>query len=257
MFKAFIIDDNKYAAEAVYMLFHWKELDIDKVEIINVPNGLMERILSEKPHVIFIDIEIHDVSGLDIITKCRERNFDALFVIISGHDNFKYAHTAANLGVLYYMLKPLDPSDVDIVTQRLKKALEQRYDNTSSAPAEYNPAVSNELWTKINLYVKENYQTKLHVQDICNHFFISPRTFFNVFKNNTDKTFVEYLTKIRIEKAQELLLTTSETLTKIAENVGIGDYYYFNRVFKKMVGITPLKYRKQGGVLDYAQKNEN
>ena len=120
MFRAFIIDDNKYAVEATYHALCWEELGVSQIEKIYTSNGLTQRILKEKPHLVFIDIEMHDVSGLDIIDECKAKGSDALFVIITGHDNFKYAHAAVNLGVVYYLLKPIDPDDVAILTKKLK-----------------------------------------------------------------------------------------------------------------------------------------
>ncbi len=123
MFQAFIVDDDKFAVEATCKMFPWQELNVTQIEKIYSPNGLAERILTEKPQIVFIDIEMGDVSGLDIMRRCKADNSDALFVIISGHDNFDYAHTAVNLGAIYYLLKPIDFADVENVTAKLKQAL--------------------------------------------------------------------------------------------------------------------------------------
>ena len=52
MFKAFIVDDDKFVAEATYMMFPWDELNVDKIEKIYDPQGLTEKILLEKPNLI-------------------------------------------------------------------------------------------------------------------------------------------------------------------------------------------------------------
>ena len=56
MFHAFIIDDDPISIEATYILFPWEELGITKIDKIDSPTGLVDRILAEKPHVVFIDI---------------------------------------------------------------------------------------------------------------------------------------------------------------------------------------------------------
>lgn len=252
MYTTFIIDDDTYAVDVVEMMFDWNELNVDHIEKIYSPDGLVDRISSEKPHICFIDIELYDVSGLDIIAECRKQNSDTLFIIISGHDDFQYARDAVALDVLYYLLKPIDTDDVEAVTKKLQKAL-----INLSKPKETNtdadvilPGETDELWRKIQTYIEENYQKKLNVQDICSYFYISQRVFFKTFKRNTDETFIEYLTRVRINRAKELLLTTSKTLPEIADAVGIGDYYYFSKIFKKVTGTAPLKFRKCGGVSD-------
>ena len=132
MFRAFIADDDEFAVEATYQMFPWKELNVTKIEKIYSPCGLADKILTEKPQIVFIDIEMGDVSGLDIIRQCKEEDSDTIFVIISGHDNFHYAHTAVNLGAIYYLLKPIDFSDVKNVTEKLTRALEKNMRNDIS-----------------------------------------------------------------------------------------------------------------------------
>ena len=112
MFRAFIADDDTFAVEATYKMFPWEELNVTAVEKIYSPIGLAEKIMTEKPEIVFIDIEMGSVSGLDVMRRCKEEKSDAVFVIISGHDNFDYAHTAMNLGAIYYLLKPIDFADV-------------------------------------------------------------------------------------------------------------------------------------------------
>lgn len=251
MYTAFIIDDDTFAVDVVDMIFPWQELGVGHIERIYSPEGLVNRILVEKPHICFIDIELHDVSGLDIITDCCRQKSDTLFIIISGHDNFKYARDAVNLDVLYYLLKPITDEDVKVVTQKLQKALEERFiSNAGGKEQESDLKDPDELWIKIRTFIEENYQKKLCVQDVCSHFYISQRSFFKIFKNNTSETFVEYLTRIRVNKSKELLLTSGMALPEIAEAVGINDYYYFNKIFKKVTGVTPVRFRKRRGVSD-------
>lgn len=242
VFHAFIVDDDKYAAEATYKMFPWKELNVSHVVQIYTPTGLTERILTEKPNIVFIDIEMGNVSGLEIIKECQEKNVDSIFIIISGHDNFSYAHTAVNIGAFYYLLKPIGIEDVETVTKKLKVALSR---HIIEDIAEEEP--QNDLWSKMLDYIEKNYTKKIQVQDICQKLLISPTTFYNVFKTNANETFIEYLTHFRLDKAKTLLKTTQLSIPEIAEAVGIKDHYYFNKIFKRHTHVTPQKYRTQRG----------
>ncbi len=239
MFRAFIVDDDKYSAEATYRMFPWEELNINQVDKIYNPAGLTERILKEKPDVVFIDIEMGAVSGLDIIRNCNEQGSSSLFIIISGHDNFNYAHTAVNLGAIYYLLKPIDLSDVENVTQKLKRLLTK----PDISLVEEEPP--KDLWDKIVNFIKKNYMKKIQAQDICSELYISSTTFYNAFKANSDETFIEYLTHYRLEKAMLLLRSSSKSIHEVAESVGIKDHYYFSKIFKKYTGMTALEYKNK------------
>jgi two-component system, response regulator YesN len=91
--------------------------------------------------------------------------------------------------------------------------------------------------------INNNYYSEITLKDISDKINISYNYMVTIFKNEMGIGFNEYLCKIRIEKAKELLYITSYKIYEIAEMVGYNDAAYFCTVFKKMVGITPLDFR--------------
>ncbi|MDR0270265.1 response regulator transcription factor [Paenibacillus sp.] len=93
-------------------------------------------------------------------------------------------------------------------------------------------------------YIETHYaEEKMSLQDICRHVLMSTSYFSLVFKQHTGETFVEYLTRIRMEKAKEMLQHTTMKFYEIAGKVGYGDPNYFSILFKKHAGMTPREYR--------------
>jgi two-component system response regulator YesN len=76
---------------------------------------------------------------------------------------------------------------------------------------------------------------------------VSPSYFSSIFRQKTGVTFVEYLTRLRMEKAKELLLCSDCSSTEIGYTVGYKDPHYFSSLFKKMYGCTPKEYRMHRG----------
>ena len=72
---------------------------------------------------------------------------------------------------------------------------------------------------------------------------ISPYYFSKLFKEETDQTFVEYLTGLRVEKAKEMLISPAASIKEVCMAVGYSDPNYFSRIFKKVTGRTPTEYR--------------
>ena len=66
-----------------------------------------------------------------------------------------------------------------------------------------------------------------------------------IFSQNMQKTFVEYMTEKRIDKAKKLLKQTDKTSGEIAKEVGYKDAHYFSFVFKKLQGCSPREYRAE------------
>ena len=83
------------------------------------------------------------------------------------------------------------------------------------------------------------------VEMLCRHLHISPSYFSLVFKKETKKTFHQYLTELRMDKALTLLSTTDLKTAGVAKQVGIPDPSYFSYCFKKHFGFSPSAARKQ------------
>lgn len=96
-------------------------------------------------------------------------------------------------------------------------------------------------------YIRENYMENLSLEMAASRFHFSPSYFSVLFKACSGMGFSEYLTAVRIQKAQELLRHTSLKVYEISEKVGYKDAAYFNRIFRKEVGISPYKYRQISG----------
>lgn len=75
---------------------------------------------------------------------------------------------------------------------------------------------------------------------------MSPSYFSSIFSKEAGKTFVEYLTEVRIEKAKEFLMCSSMKMSEIGYEVGYKDPHYFSYIFKKVQGCSPKEYRARG-----------
>lgn len=96
------------------------------------------------------------------------------------------------------------------------------------------------------LYLKQHYSDEdLSLSRICKYVHMSTSYFSSVFKSQTGKTFVEYLTGERISNAKELLKFTSLKTYDIASRVGYQDPHYFSMLFKKITGDSPTEYRQR------------
>lgn len=97
---------------------------------------------------------------------------------------------------------------------------------------------------KAESYIRSNFSNpKLSLQTVTDYLAVSTSYFSSVFKSRTGLTFVEYLTKLRMDKARQILAHTERRTYEVAEDVGFSDPHYFSAAFKRVTGMTPREYR--------------
>lgn len=103
---------------------------------------------------------------------------------------------------------------------------------------------------KIVAYIRQNLNAKITLEDMARYVAMNKSYLSRLFKKEMGKAFQDYLADVRMEKAGELLLSTDRKIADIAEDVGYGDIFYFNRVFKNHYKMSPSEYKKRASIHD-------
>lgn len=94
-------------------------------------------------------------------------------------------------------------------------------------------------------YIVRNYNTEITLDQLSQQFYVSKYYLSRIFKEITGFAVTEYINIQRVKKAQDLLAEEEYNITEIAERLGYESITYFEKVFKRYVETTPLKYRKK------------
>lgn len=105
---------------------------------------------------------------------------------------------------------------------------------------------STRLVEKIKNYLEKNYQENITLKMLEDEFFFNASYISRVFKAKTGENYSDYLLRIRIERAKELLVTTEYSVSKVSQMAGFKNPKYFSRIFKEIVGVQPITYRNEG-----------
>ncbi|WP_418718436.1 helix-turn-helix domain-containing protein [Candidatus Allofournierella merdipullorum] len=92
-------------------------------------------------------------------------------------------------------------------------------------------------------HTETHYYEKVTLEQLAQRVFLSPAYLSRVFKEETGTAFNDYLNAVRIAKARQLLLHEDLRVTDVASAVGFDDQSYFTKVFRRVTGMTPLRYR--------------
>ena len=179
--------------------------------------------------------------------KYEERMFryHAIYDVI-----FQCTHVISNLGGKVKEILP-DISEKDIVNmvglekERLIEELSKIVITTIEYRKKNCVSKYSEIIWRAKNYIFDHYSDSgLSLNEVASQVNLSPNHFSMVFSNETQTTFIEFLTKTRIENAKKLLADTDLKLSIIANHVGYNEPQYFSYIFKKYNNQTPSAYRE-------------
>lgn len=131
--------------------------------------------------------------------------------------------------------------------QILLLVVREVYDVNPERTKGYNFESYNKSYAvkRIINYLNENYEHKISLEQIAHNMYLSPVYISKIFKEETGESPINYLIKIRLEKARDILThSDSRSIKNIANSVGYDDVYHFSKLFKKYYGVAPLYFKR-------------
>lgn len=253
MNKVLIVEDEDIIRKGLMFMAKWSQYDCVIVgEAVNGYDGLRQ-IEEKRPDIVIVDINMPEKDGLSMIEESIHiYGYDA--VIISGYSEFSYAKKAISLGVCEYLLKPINFNELYPILEKIiakrnhlqrlsqdKKQIDIEKARLHLISVE-EPSHSNKYVTIMLESIRSRYQNRLSLTDISIECGMSCTYLNTKLKQYTGYTFNDYLNRYRIQQAVKLLNDSDLKVYEIADAVGFSDYKYFIKVFKKYIGISPVKF---------------
>lgn len=162
-----------------------------------------------------------------------KRNLDQGIIILG-----PYSHDINNDLNIVYKPKSLIPHLFNFFHSIWKNIHNEKYEDIEIKP--YSLHVKKAID-----YLNVNYQLDIDLTTISEYLKVNKCYFCSLFKNETGKTFTQFLNELRVEKSKDLLTNNDTSLLDIALNVGFNSQNYYNIVFKKVTNQTPSEYRNK------------
>jgi len=250
VYRLILVDDEPWALAGLRKIVKQQEKLFDIAAETTNPVEALGLIRQLKPDAVFTDIRMPEVSGIDLMKIIRSEGLETEFVIISGFAEFSYAQESLRLGAFDYCLKPLQLKEADKLLKTLWEYLEEKNKQNNLNAEESLPILAggeyvNPDFMELLAYMKANFQNEMSLLSLAEKFHLNHTYCSELFSKITNKNYSKYLSKLRIDNACRLLESTSMSIEQIAYKTGFNDYYYFSKVFKKITGLSPLKYRKK------------
>lgn len=236
MYKVMIIDDEKSLRNLLKLTVNWNQLGLEVcgeassgIEAINIIDEL-------RPDIVFVDIKMPFMDGIEFSRIAIKQYPRLKIVVLTAMNEFEYARQCVGIGVKEYLTKPIVRSEVNETLQRLVRELDESAASESQREVNERSSVSYGGMNNICTFIKENYKnSEINLTYVANKFGFNPSYLSRKFKEETGMSFIDYVTRCRMEKALELLrMKTAMYIT--AKEVGIPDPNYFSKCFKKYTG---------------------
>lgn len=206
-----------------------------------------------RPDIIFMDIALPEMGGLDAAEKIRKFAPDACISILTAYNDFHFAQRAVGLGIFSYLLKPIRPEAIKDVLKRMMERVDKQREYAHIRTFDMIQPISeedgqsgkkNDFVDESIRYITQHYKERLTLQMVASRVYVNPQYFSRVFRCETGVAFTEYINSLKIQYACKLLETTNYPVYRISSECGFTDPSYFNRVFSARMNITPKQYRK-------------
>lgn len=249
-----IVDDEPLAVQGILDGVNWETLNFDKVLTANSYAEAASVFKNTYVDVLVSDIEMPGESGLKLIAYVNEHSANTECIILTAHDEFDYARTAVRLNCMEYVLKPIRYQLLTEILHRAEEKVALRRKNEQirqygeqyidSLAKETRGETANALEQAV-AYIEGHLAEELSVRDLAAGCYVSADHLTRLFKKKYGMTVSEFIQDRRITLAGELLSRGDQTISMVANTVGIGNYSYFTEQFKKRYGMTPREYQKK------------
>ncbi|WNC13668.1 response regulator [Brevibacillus brevis] len=244
MYKVLLVEDEQVIREGLKTLIEKVIGGFTVAAEAADGNEALHYLRTEMPDLIVTDIRMREVDGLAMIAKVREMYEDLPIVIISGYGDFQYAQKALKHKVTDYLLKPIDRIELAGTLEKIRQSLERKKQPRDPAPS--GGGEERQIIRKVKAYIQDHTDGDLRLQTVAEVVHLHPIYLSQLFKTETGENISDYVTRMRMNRAKQLLRQTSLKVYDISRLVGYQSPKHFMIVFKKEVGMTPGSYREGG-----------
>ncbi|GLX69706.1 response regulator transcription factor [Paenibacillus glycanilyticus] len=244
MYNLLITDDESEIRNGLSNYFPWHEFGYRVVGQASDGEEALAFIAGQPVDVLLCDIRMPALTGIEVAERLFRQQSEVKVVLLSGFREFEYAQSAMQYGVRRYLTKPTKYAEIAEVFGQLRNELDQ----TKQLPAV--PALAPDIPSgdqtieKVKAYLHDHLASAT-LESAARHVFLNPYYLSKYFKTKTGENFSDFLTKLRMDKAAELLRATGSKTYEISEAVGYSNAKNFTRMFRSYFGVTPREYRNE------------
>ena len=241
MYNLIIIDDEIEIRKGLADYFDWETLGFIVLETFESPFAALEYMGKHRVDAALTDVRMPSMSGLEFARRILENEMGTKIVFLSGYKEFDYIKKALEYKAVDYLLKPATSKEIDRVFSGIRKTLDGERKPDDSQAEDTSEDRQAARFRRLKQYIEENYSTT-SLEDAAGFMKMNPYYLSKYFKKMAGVGFSDYLIRLRMEKAQHLMLKVGLKINQIGKIVGYSNPNNFSRAFRKYFGTSPGNY---------------
>lgn len=218
----------------------------------------LELCIALVPDLVISDITMPIMDGMELFRSVKKRFPHIQFVLLTCHSDFHYAQEALKLGALDYFTKlSFDEEDMKTAIEKARAAIRREVDLKQYEQERIRRELANapksgtsderKIRKEVQLaqkIIEAKLGEPITLTSVSEEVGLSSYYLSRLFREETRESFNDYVTRLRMEKAVNLLQNTQLKVYEVAEQVGIPSYRYFSQLFRNWTGVAPTDYKK-------------
>jgi len=244
--RLLIVEDNPDVLGYLQACYH------DYFSILTAKDGKegYDKAIKEIPDVIISDVMMPEMDGFELCKRLKDdfRTSHIPIVLLTAKADIASRIEGLEQGADAYVVKPFNQQELLVRLQKLlelRKKLYQRFSNGEGFDYSTDPALKHEdrFMKKLNTTISEHLNNdQFNIGELCGEMAMSKSQLYRKFKALTNQSVARYIRSLRMQKARQLLVSSSMNITEIGYEVGMKSLSTFSQVFKEEFGESPREF---------------
>jgi YesN/AraC family two-component response regulator len=205
-------------------------------------------------HLAVVDYKLPDVTGIEVIQEIKLELPHVPVILITAFGSEDVAVKAFRCGARDYMKKPFTYTELmrrilfclslhNVEQEKNRSVLTSETETLTATMVQGARGAKNYRVQQALKFIHTNYSADISLDQVAKSAGVSKYHFSRLFKEATGVNYQSYLNRLRIDHARKLLSDETLSITAVGQSAGYPDLTHFERIFKKLVGITPSRFR--------------